>query len=107
MAREYTLLCRQCRNVFKLPGTLFNSDTHCPECTSQDIMEAPVWAPLGSGRNIFDSTEWEYECLKCQNKFKMPIPLSPAEEKARRCPSCSSEQINRLNAAGGEPLYCS
>jgi rRNA maturation endonuclease Nob1 len=103
---EHTLLCKKCRHIFKLPGALLNDILSCPQCGVPDIVEAPPWAPLGSGMNIFDDSLWEYECQQCQNKFKLPIPQSPAEEKSRKCPSCCSDHIHRLTAVGGEPLYC-
>ncbi len=107
MGEERTLLCKQCRNVFRSQpdNDLLQQETRCPRCGSSNLEEAPAWAPLGSGMNIFDSSEWEYECQQCQKKFKMPIPKSPAEEKERRCPTCNSEHIHCLTA-GGEPLYC-
>ncbi len=104
---EFTLLCKQCRNVFKIPGGNISNKAQCPDCGSPDIIEAPAWAPLGSGRNIFESSTWEYKCQHCGHQFKMPIPKSPTEEKQRRCPSCGAEHIHRLTAIGGEPLYCS
>jgi rRNA maturation endonuclease Nob1 len=106
---ESKFLCRQCRYVFKLPvqiGSSLNQGMSCPKCGSQEVTEAPVWAPLGSGSNIFDSSEWEYECHECHTRFKMPIPKSPSEEKERICPSCGARHIHRLTAIGGEPLYC-
>jgi rRNA maturation endonuclease Nob1 len=106
---EYTFLCRQCRNIFKLtvrPGSSVNCEVRCPKCGNTSIEEAPIWAPLGSGLNIFESADWEYECQECQKTFKMHIPKSPTEEKQRKCPSCGAGHIHRLSAAGGEPLYC-
>ena len=50
----------------------------CPVCGADDIVEAPAWAPLGAGWNIFEGNEWEYECQECRHTFKMPIPGSPA-----------------------------
>jgi predicted nucleic-acid-binding Zn-ribbon protein len=104
-----TLLCRQCRNVFRIPSQNRCSiirRTPCPKCGSSEIEEAPTWAPLGSGSNIFDSSEWEYECQECHKKFQMPIPKSPTEEKERSCPSCGAKHIHSLTTAGGAPLYC-
>jgi rRNA maturation endonuclease Nob1 len=106
---EYTLLCQHCRNVFKLllsQSPSVGGNILCPKCGSPDVAEAPVWAPLGSGLNIFDSAEWEYECHECHKKFKMPIPESPTQEKERSCPFCGAGHIHRLTAVGGEPLYC-
>lgn len=109
MVEESTLLCRQCRNVFRLsPQNRVSMirETHCPQCGSTRLEEAPAWAPLGSGSNIFDSSEWEYECQQCRNKFKMPIPKSPSEERERKCSACGAGHIHRLTVTGGEPLYC-
>jgi DNA-directed RNA polymerase subunit RPC12/RpoP len=78
----------------------------CPVCNSIDLAEAPAWAPLGSGSNIFDSSEWEYECQECHKKFEMPIPKSPSEEKNRKCRYCGMGHIHRLTSVGGLPLYC-
>jgi rRNA maturation endonuclease Nob1 len=107
--KECTLLCRQCRNVFKAPvaaGLIVKLEMKCPKCGSLDIGEAPAWAPLGSGLNIFESSEWEYECQQCRNKFKMPVPKSPSEQKERRCAICGSGHLHLLTIAGAEPLYC-
>lgn len=106
---DYTLICRQCRNIFRLPSHNSCSiprETRCPKCGSSDIAEAPVWAPLGSGFNIFENFEWEYECQECHKRFKMPIPTSPTEEKARKCQICGAEHIHRLTSVGAQPLYC-
>lgn len=106
---EYTLICSQCRNIFKSdrqPGSSPDKKMCCPKCGSREVAEAPVWAPLGSGLNIFDGSEWEYECQECHKKFKMPIPKSPTEEKDRRCQYCGAGHIHRLTGVGGQPLYC-
>ena len=104
-----TLLCRQCRNVFRSrveSSVSIGLEPRCPRCGSAGIEEAPPWAPLGSGFNIFDDSTWEYECQQCKNKFKMPIPKSPSEEKARTCLLCHSSHLHLLTIKGGEPLYC-
>jgi rRNA maturation endonuclease Nob1 len=109
---EYMLLCRQCRHVFKSPvkpGPSSSGKMYCllcPKCGRPDIVEAPVWAPLGSGMNIFDGTTWEYECQQCHNKFKMPVPKSPSEAKARKCSACGSDHLHLLTELGAQPLYC-
>jgi DNA-directed RNA polymerase subunit RPC12/RpoP len=106
---EQMYLCKQCRHVFKqvIPGnSSSDGEIHCPACCSSDVMEAPPWAPLGSGLNIFESNIWEYECQQCQHKFKMTIPKSPAEGKSRRCPACNSGHLHVLTIKGGLPLYC-
>ena len=106
---KYRILCKQCRNVFDIvtSGSSSNEKPHCPACESSDTMEAPSWAPLGSGFNIFESNEWEYVCQQCQHVFKMPIPKSPSEDKSRRCPICNSNHLHLLTNAGALPLYCS
>ena len=107
--KENKFLCKRCRNIFELaaqPSFSINNLVYCPKCKSPDVTEAPAWAPLGSSMNIFDDSEWEYECHECHKKFKMPIPKSPTEEKQRVCPSCGGGHIHRLTATGGEPLYC-
>lgn len=107
--REYMLLCNRCRNIFTLPllsVPSLNRETPCPRCGSFDIGEAPAWAPLGSGQNIFDNSFWEYECQECRQKFKMPIPKSPSEEKKRTCPACHSGHLHLLTDLGAQPLYC-
>ena len=108
MVNEHTLLCKQCRNLFKLPLSQLpqNKEEYCPACGSSQVEEAPAWAPLGSGLNIFDESTWEYECQQCKKKFKMPIPKSPTEDKSRQCPDCGSGHLHRLTSVGGEPLYC-
>jgi rRNA maturation endonuclease Nob1 len=103
MTTQRLLLCKQCRYTFRLSS---NQGLQCPRCGGLQVEDAPAWAPLGSGPNIFDNSEWEYECQECHQKFKMPIPQSPAEEKARSCRLCGASHIHHLNIAGGEPLYC-
>lgn len=106
---EGRFLCKKCWHVFDLaPSNSPSSEAeiHCPACCGVDIMEAPPWAPLGSGRNIFESDTWDYECQQCKYKFKMPIPKSPSEDKSRRCPVCNSGHLHLLTGAKNLPLYC-
>jgi DNA-directed RNA polymerase subunit RPC12/RpoP len=106
---EQVILCRQCRNIFRIPGNNRGSigqEISCPKCASTNLEEAPAWAPLGSGLNLFETSGWEYECQLCHDRFKMPIPKSPTEEKARKCPACGNGHLHRLTIKGGEPLYC-
>lgn len=39
--------------------------------------------------------DWQYICHDCQNKFIMPVPKGPSEEKGRTCPKCGSANIVR------------
>jgi len=106
---ERRLLCKKCWNIFDLPtldSTSLNVEIHCPECRSVDVMDAPPWAPLGSGRNIFENETWDYECQQCKYKFRMPIPKSPTEDKSRKCPACNSGHLHLLTGAKNLPLYC-
>jgi Zn finger protein HypA/HybF involved in hydrogenase expression len=109
---EIKFLCKTCRNVFVSSvqsGSPFNKAIVClicPQCKSGNVEEAPAWAPLGSGHNIFDSSEWEYECQQCRRKFKMPIPKSPTEAKGRICIACGSHHLQLLTDVGAQPLYC-
>jgi len=105
MATDRKFLCKQCRHVFITAQPL--EKLSCPKCLSVNVEEAPAWAPLDSGSNIYDNSEWEYECQNCKNRFKMPIPKSPSEEKARSCPKCGSNHLHLLTELGGQPLYCS
>jgi rRNA maturation endonuclease Nob1 len=109
MAEEYTLLCKQCRNVFKSalqPGSSVDGKVCCPKCQGLVVIEAPVWAPLGSGSNIFEDSTWEYQCQQCRHTFKLPIPRSPSEDKNRRCPSCGGGHLHLITDIGAQPLYC-
>lgn len=106
---EHRFLCKQCRHVFDLEmprDSSLDKEVHCTKCGGSDVMEAPTWAPLGSGWNILESTVWEYECQQCKHVFKMPIPKSPAEDKSRRCPACNSGHLHLLTNMGGLPLHC-
>jgi rRNA maturation endonuclease Nob1 len=106
---EITLLCKKCRNVFYHTvgdSCPINKRTACPACGSFELYEAPVWAPIGSGLNIFEGSDWEYECHECHHKFEMPIPKSPTENKQRKCPVCGSGQIERVTIFDGLPLWC-
>jgi Zn finger protein HypA/HybF involved in hydrogenase expression len=102
-------LCKRCRLVFDIEirgDSLTGQKVLCPGCRSADIMEAPTWAPLGSGLNIFENDTWEYQCQECKTTFRLPIPKSPAEDKSRRCLACRSEHLHLLTGAGALPLYC-
>ena len=102
-------LCKQCRNVFDTEITgysLREIEVRCSACNSPDIMEAPTWAPLGSGLNIFENDTWEYQCQECKTTFRLPIPKSPTEDKSRRCIECNSEHLHLLTGTGAMPLYC-
>jgi Zn finger protein HypA/HybF involved in hydrogenase expression len=106
---EHTFFCRQCRNIFQSasqPGSHSFGKGNCPRCKSPDTIEAPAWAPLGSGQNIFEGSEWEYRCQQCLHKFKLPIPKSPSEEKVRTCPACGGSHLHRITDLGAQPLYC-
>jgi Zn finger protein HypA/HybF involved in hydrogenase expression len=109
---EKKFLCKTCRNMFvsfMQSGSPLNKDTvclFCPKCKSGNVEEAPAWAPLGSGQNIFDSSEWKYECQQCRWKFKMAIPKSPTEAKGRICLACGSNHLHLLTDIGAQPLYC-
>jgi rRNA maturation endonuclease Nob1 len=106
---EYKLLCKQCRNIFQIQEKTSSKsvpDTYCPKCGTRDVVDAPLWAPLGSGSNIFDGSDWEYECQQCRNKFQMPIPKNPSEEKGRICTICGSQHLHLLTDIGAQPLYC-
>jgi DNA-directed RNA polymerase subunit RPC12/RpoP len=78
----------------------------CPGCHSTNIMEAPAWVPLDSGRNIFAGNEWSYECQACKYQFRMPIPKSPEEDKSRKCPKCNSGHLHLITGSKSLPLYC-
>jgi DNA-directed RNA polymerase subunit RPC12/RpoP len=93
-------------DFFMADGSPPNEKVHCPTCCGVDIIEAPPWAPLDSGTNIFDGNEWQYECQDCKSKFKMPIPQSPSEDKNRKCPVCNSGHLHLLTGAKAIPLYC-
>ena len=103
------VLCLDCRLIFDVDPEIscsIDRKIHCPSCDSTNIAEAPAWAPLGSGSNIFDADEWEYECQRCGHKFKMPVPGSPTENKERTCPVCNSEHLHIVTEIGALPLYC-
>jgi DNA-directed RNA polymerase subunit RPC12/RpoP len=107
---ERRFLCKKCWHIFDLPepdSSSGNLKIKCPSCSATDVMEAPPWAPLDSGKNIFASNEWQYECQQCKLKFKMPIPKSPSEDKSRECPVCHSRHLHLLTGAKALPLYCS
>jgi len=106
---ERRFLCKRCRYVFdmEIPGdSSRRTEVRCQKCDSADVMEAPAWAPLGSGSNIFENDIWEYQCQQCRNTFKLPIPKSPEEDKGRRCLFCNSAHLHLLTGAGAMPLYC-
>jgi DNA-directed RNA polymerase subunit RPC12/RpoP len=106
---ERRFLCKQCQYVFDAAisdVTSPDTNVHCPVCCGTNVTEAPPWAPLGSGLNIFESDTWEYECQQCLHKFTMPIPQSPTEDRNRRCPLCNSGHLHLLTGKKALPLYC-
>jgi len=106
---ERRFICKKCWNLFDLAipdDASVVMDIHCPACRNADVMEAPPWAPLGAGKNIFESDTWDYECQQCKHKFRMPIPRSPAEDKSRKCPACHSGHLHLIIGEKGLPLYC-
>jgi DNA-directed RNA polymerase subunit RPC12/RpoP len=104
---ERIFLCQQCGNVFRLPLDSSHPEKglKCPQCGGSQIRELPLWAPFGSDLNHAPA-EWDYECQECRNKFKLPVPCRPSQEKEITCPACHGHHIHRLTPAGYEPLYC-
>ncbi|MBN1190367.1 MAG: hypothetical protein JXA46_11485 [Dehalococcoidales bacterium] len=103
------LLCRNCRHIFRLSeytSCSLDRKVLCPNCSSTELSEAPAWAPLGSGTNIFEGSCWKYECKMCGHKFEMPVPKSPSENKSRRCPRCGGAHLHLITDVGALPLYC-
>ena len=105
---EYTYLCHQCGNIFRLSNESTQSvekELKCPQCGNSQVRELPSWAPLGS--NLDEGPPmWDCECQQCQTAFKLPVPSSPSQAKEARCPACGGKHIHRLTPAGFEPLYC-
>lgn len=101
-------MCKKCWHLFDVSISDDSSEAkiHCPECCSTQVMEAPPWAPLGAGKNIFDLDTWDYECQNCKYRFRMPIPKSPSENKSRQCPKCKSGHLHLIVGEKGLPLYC-
>jgi DNA-directed RNA polymerase subunit RPC12/RpoP len=109
MLEQSRYLCKVCRNIFiaTIGGSLSTKKgERCPHCGSPQVMEAPAWAPLGSGFNIFEGSTWKYECHQCGHTFEMPIPKSPTEDKDRKCPVCGQGHLHLLTEIGALPLYC-
>ena len=48
---------------------------------------------------------WKYSCHQCQSHFEMPVPLSPKDEKERKCPRCGSADIHRVTTEDSEPRF--
>src|SRR4030042_339321 len=107
MVMKHRFLCKKCRHIFDAEITGDSSiglEMRCPGCASSDVMDAPTWAPLGSGLNIFENDTWEYQCQQCKKNFKLPIPKSPTEDKSRRCVFCYSPHLHLLTGTGALPL---
>jgi DNA-directed RNA polymerase subunit RPC12/RpoP len=105
---EYVYLCHRCGNIFRLTADtcpLPGKTPSCPQCGDTQTRVMPSWVPSGSDLNQAP-TEWEYECQNCREKFKLPIPGSPSQEKHITCPVCHGTHIHRLTPLGYEPLYC-
>jgi len=45
---------------------------------------------------------WRYQCRECKNKFEMPAPSGPADEKSRACPICRGKNIERVSLVKSE-----
>jgi Zn finger protein HypA/HybF involved in hydrogenase expression len=106
---ERRFFCNECAHVYDLDipeNTCTVMEMRCPACNSQQISEAPPWAPLGSGHNIFTGNEWAYECRDCNFKFRLSIPKSPDENKLRRCPRCQGNNLLTITGSKALPLYC-
>lgn len=105
---EYTYLCHQCGNIFRMSeGSTHQPEKRpvCPQCGHSQVRELPTWAPIGI--ELYEGkAEWEYECQQCQHRFKLPVPNSPSQERNIRCPICEGGHIHRLTRTGFEPLYC-
>ena len=102
-------LCKKCRHIFDVEvsnDAAVTTEVLCPGCASSEVMDAPTWAPLGAGLNVFENDTWDYQCQQCKKSFKLPIPKSPTEEKSRKCIYCFSANIQRLTGTGTMPLYC-
>lgn len=105
---DHRLLCKKCFNVFDhlISESSPSTGIHCTICNSGDVVDAPPWAPLGSGSNIFGGNEWAYECQQCKFKFRMAIPKNPTEDKSRKCPACNSGHLHLVTGSKALPLYC-
>lgn len=106
---ERRFFCNECSHVYDMnmpENTGAIIEMHCPICGSQQISEAPPWAPLGSGLNIFSGNEWAYECKDCKFQFRLSIPKSPDENNLRKCPKCQSNNLNSITCSSALPLYC-
>jgi DNA-directed RNA polymerase subunit RPC12/RpoP len=105
---ELIYLCRQCGEVFRLPADSAHTpekELQCPQCGDSQVKELPSWVPTGSDL-LKVPQEWEYECQQCKNRFRLPVPGSPSQEKKIKCHACGAEHIHRLTATGYKPLYC-
>jgi DNA-directed RNA polymerase subunit RPC12/RpoP len=40
----------------------------------------------------------EFNCRSCQNRFELPVPRGPGEEKKLSCPRCGSRDIARIKS---------
>jgi DNA-directed RNA polymerase subunit RPC12/RpoP len=108
MMRERLYLCHHCGSIFRSTADVSNppgTRPPCPHCGDSQIRELPSWVPAGSDLNHAPAA-WEYECQVCRERFKLPIPRSPSQEKNISCPVCCATHIHRLTPAGYEPLYC-
>jgi rRNA maturation endonuclease Nob1 len=105
---EHMYLCHRCGNIFRLaldasppPG----QTPPCPRCGGSPTRELSSWVPSGSDLSHAPAA-WDYECQGCRERFKLPVPRRPSEEKHITCPVCGGAHIHRLTPAGYEPLYC-
>jgi DNA-directed RNA polymerase subunit RPC12/RpoP len=105
---ECIYFCQRCGNLFRLPpdsSHLPEKELRCPQCRDSQIRELPSWVPLGSDLDNAPAA-WDYECQGCRERFKLPVPASPSQEKGITCPACDGRHIHRLTPVGYEPLYC-
>ena len=45
--------------------------------------------------------KWEFDCNKCKQKFVVPVPRGPAEERLIKCPHCGSKDITNCSLRVG------
>jgi predicted Zn finger-like uncharacterized protein len=63
------------------------------KCFLQNSTGACAWAPKTG-----EALQWEYVCESCHAQFSVDVPKGPAQERALKCPVCSSPDIRKVTA---------
>ena len=97
--------CNECHIIIECNSEhyILNGHELCSKCYNKYCSPQNIKEDIHS-----KELHWEYKCQTCLNVFSIKVPHGPKEEKAVRCSTCGSSDIQRINkcnlsntAAGG------